>query len=515
MRGTAVSLFVAVVLVAAASGVGAAQPSISVTVSSEDVQQSAGDGETVVVPGDATLQIDVSGDQPVESLFVRLDGTTVASVSPNATSVSESVALDLDDGFSTGEHSVTVIAEGESTSQVSFTLIKDDERPFVSYQSPVQTDQEPLPDSITVSSSLVTFSGELHDISGVSSVDIESEYQYRYANENRVYTDTAQVTDPGGSFSADIYLGNGENDVTVTVIDDIGNRRVHETVLTVDDTTSPSIDLSVPDRTEQTPVELTGTVQEQVQLESVVLENPTGGETSLLSGVPPRPDPERRSVEIDYDLSLQEGQNTFAVEATDLSGNVAREEFTVTYERNVAPVIEIDREATTVTDGEITIRGLVSDGEIASVVVETIAGDDVIDISQVYSGDEITNEVQLQETLSVESETPTFRVRATDSEGTEHVETYTIGEEPTPTDTPDDETATETASSDDAEPTATETPDDAAQEQTATPTDAAAAGQDDESTGGTGALGLGTLLSGVLGLAALGRVASAVFDSRH
>lgn len=437
---------------ATAGSVGAASaPSIAMTLGGSTV----GDGDQIILGSDPVLQLNVSADAALETVVVRVDGGTVHSASPDARTYHVELPLDLP----TGDSDVKVIAKDTAGGVTSSTVhvLKDNRRPVVHFSAPFETTGGDPPDNTTVTDGYVTVAGEIVDHTAVSRVVITRRNIYRFAGREEVDRKVYRITDPGESFSQRVFLGNQSNDLTVKLTDAMGNQRVYETTIEFNDSEAPTVTLDeIPQQPPAPVIELDGMVEDNGQLDVVTLTvEGQFQDLTLLSPVGPEPDETRTAFDIERTVDLTEGTHDVIVTARDLAGNEASYETAVIYEETIVPRITVDRDATGFEgDGSIAVRGAVEHGKVTAVSVETIAAGsgETADIVQVYSGD-VTESVPVDATLSTADGRTTVVVRATDSEGNEHTETFLVdpatetlfvGERTTETATPSIESPTVT-----------------------------------------------------------------------
>jgi len=407
-----------VVLVGALAGVAAAQPSVSVSIDGEEVT----DGSTVETKNDPELDISVDANTTIEFVEVRVDGDSRERYSPDSDSFSETLTLELD----SGEHDVEIVASADQTRTVEVTVLKDSARPFIEYTNPFQTpDQKPPPATTTVSGAEVDLAGNLIDDTGVETIQIERTFEYRYA-EQETSREFYELEDPGDSFSQELFLGDGDNQITARYTDRLGNIRRHEFTLIVQDNEDPTVDLSVPSETTSETITIEGTVSDNVKVQTFTLTANKNTRT-LVGERSPEPERDRLSVDFQTNVTLLEGENTLTVEATDNSDNTITQEFDVVYNRQIVPDIVIDCERTGFESGQISVRGSVEEGEIRSITLETVAteSDEIIDITSIYEGEQ-TNQVAIDETLGVAAGETRVRLVVTDSQGDQHEKTFLV-----------------------------------------------------------------------------------------
>ena len=439
-RGSLVVLVTLVVLAGGLPGPAtAAEPTVSIAVDGTPMAS----GDRQIVPEDPVLSVNASASTTVERVVVRVDGSTVRTWAPGTERVSERTRLDLKNEPQTVQ--VVVTGSDGSVASTQVTVEKDAVAPFVGFTEPFESAQfgQP-PDEVPVSGSQVTLSGTLEDAVGVEFVRITREHKVQELTDYTVSTETHVVRDPGEEFSQELFLGPGQNDVTVVVQDRYGNSRRYDLSFPVVDRTEPRISLdSVPERTTSSTVFVNGTAADDVQVDSVSYA--VFGEVSrrsIVVGQGRQADPERRRIEFSREVELTPGPNRITVWATDTSGNEVQELVVVDYARNVEPTLSVDEARThLVADEAVHVYGAARDGRVRSVSVETVdENDTVVDFQQVYDGGDVWNDVSFEEELALAAtgET-TVVVRAVDADGTEHVTRYvvpsateTTGNDPTP-----------------------------------------------------------------------------------
>lgn len=417
-------LVVCVVVLGTVTGVAAAQgPSISVSMNGDSVSED----ETVRTENDPEMELTVEAESQLQLVEVRVDGNIRESFEPGEKSFSKTLTLGLDEG----EHTVKVIASGEETSTFETTVLKDNSGPFVEYTNPFSTDLGAPPEGGTVSDANVTLAGDLVDDVGVETITITRSFYYSFGGRTQDVKKTYTVEDPGDSFSTELFLGDGENELTAIYKDKMGNQRRHDFTITVDDRESPTMELTLPSRTGAPEVRMLGTIRDNVKLQKVELILPHDSDKQIVTKQSPEPNPDRLSVEINQKVTLEEGENTIAINATDNSGNSRVKEFDVTFDPNVKPRITIDEERTRFEGGSLAVRGRVDRGEISAVTLESIdaASGEIVSIVKAYSGQGTSTRVDFDETLSVADGKTRIRVLVTDSQGDQHDRTFTV--EPT------------------------------------------------------------------------------------
>ena len=497
-RGPIVLVVLVVLVVGTLPGpVAAAEPTVSIAV--DDTPMAAGD--RLVVPEDPMLSVNASARTTVERVAVRVDGSTVETWAPGTERVSEQVRLDLRNEPQTVQ--VVVTGSDGSVNSTQVTVEKDAVAPFVGFTQPFESDQLGRPPTeVPLSKSRITLAGTLEDSVGVEFVRITRKHRVQGTVGYTVASETHVVRDPGDSFSQELFLGPGRNDVSVVVQDRYGNSRRYELAFPIDDRTEPTVSLdSVPERTTSSTVYVNGTAADNVQVDSVSYA--VFGDVarrSVVVGQGRGADPERRQISFSRKVELDPGPNRITVWARDTSGNEVSELVIVDYVRNVVPTVSIDEERThLVASDAVHVYGAARDGRVSSVSVETVDADGtVVDFEQVYDGGEVWNDVSFEEELALaDTGETTVVVRAVDADGTEHVTRYAVP-------TPDagggaSEPAGESGADGEGASAGTGGEADAAEEAGETNANTATAVQD----GGFGAFAVAALLVVVLSLARL------------
>lgn len=426
--GPAGVLLITLVLAAAVVplGVAAQSASVSITVEGDTVES----GGQVTVTKDPQIGVDLEADAAIETVVLRVNGDTVETYAPDEATASLSPVLDLVDG----DNEVTVIMETESDEVVSrtITVTKDDRAPFIRFTAPFETGhhRDVIPNATTVNGTYVTVSGEIHDASTVTHVTITREFTYSHGNVPFFSKDRWDIESPGGSFAQPIFLGDGSNTVKVRVEDSLGYGREYNVNVTVNDTTKPTVDFQLPDESYGSTVPLDGQVDDNSQLDAVSVEvGDHFGPVNVFDGVDAKPERNARSVRLSETVELREGENLVVVTATDLSGNTVEANHTVVYTRSVTPNLRFYRDETAVDgDGTVAVRGIVEDGEITGVTLESVSTDsgEVVDFVRVYDGSIVRQEVEFDETLQLGDGETRVVARYTDSADEEHRRSFLV-----------------------------------------------------------------------------------------
>jgi len=388
-------------------------PTITMAVDGESVTT----GSETVVQSDPTVTVVVESSSPVELVDVRVDGEIRWSRAPDTQSVEETVPLELDSGAA----EVTVVVNAGGVESVSATVIKDNLRPRVAYTSPFETTElAGVPAEVRVETGEITLAGELVDHVGVERVSIAREYvyaPYSGATASRASRVQHRISEPNGSVSQSLLLGDGRNNVTARYTDRFGQLRVDEFVVVVDDTTAPAIDVSAPARTSADTVRVTGTVRDGVKVSSLAVQAPDGSGRVLVQ-TDAEPDPDRLAVELEETVAIREGTNEIVIEASDPAGNTATETVTVEVAEDLPPQVTL---TTGVTDGRVQVDGRV-DGNSTRVTLESIdeSTGERLDVVRVHDSDAPTAHVPFEASLAASGTSMTVRVLVTDGAGEQH-----------------------------------------------------------------------------------------------
>jgi hypothetical protein len=411
-----VAAAVVVVLVGALAPTVAAAPNLSVTVD----RAAVGDGETITVTDDPRIGMEISADATIESVEVRVDGQTRQTFSPGSASFSDSVILDLDDG----DNEVTVVATASGRVEHTVTVRKDSDGPRVSYTSPFETDVGRPGSTVQIGTAKTTLAGDLRDLSGIQIVRIERTYRWTFAGQSERSRRTYRLESPGENFSQPLLFGVGENDLKVELVDVHGQRTTHQITVTVVDDAKPSIDLDRFEREGDT-LRVAGVVSDNVKVRSFAVRTPSGRK-SVLTETSKEPTEERLSAEFEFPARISENTEEITLIATDVAGNTREWTVPVDYRGHLVPTVTIDPDATTVGGDGVAVSGLVSDGRVTQVVVETVGPDGAVVASTTAYEGEATDRVPIQARLGRADGETTVVVRAVDVDGREHQETLRL-----------------------------------------------------------------------------------------
>ncbi len=188
-------------------------------------------------------------------------------------------------------------------------------------------------------------------------------------------TGTSGAVTVAGTWAASVPLTAGDNLITVTARDAVGNTAADSVLVTFStpaDTTAPSIQItfptSAPDHpATSSPLLLQGTASDGTGVSRVTYTNAATGAGGVGSGT----DPWSLSV------ALASGTNLITVTASDPAGNTQSDTLTVTFTASssdaIAPLVEISSPTTgstlQVTTDTVTLGGFAADDTAATAVV--------------------------------------------------------------------------------------------------------------------------------------------------
>ncbi|ERG97029.1 hypothetical protein [Haloquadratum walsbyi] len=419
---THISILVCACLVFSAGGSfvsSAAEPTIDIEINNEQFT----DGSEIDVRSNPTVDISVTADTQINLVELYVDGAARRTFDPTNTSLEREFQLHINNG----EHDIQVIAGANETTTINGMITKDGGAPFIGYTEPFKTSNKSIPpDVATVPQAQVNLSGYLFDDSSVQSVEIERRFNYSYAGSRETSRANHEITDPGDSFQQKLLLGNGDNEITATYIDEMGNQRRHDFSLVVDDQRAPQIDTSAPTQVTEPSASIGVTVTDNVKIKSVIITSPNLGTKTLVLDRSPKPNTDRLQVNVQENIDLSEGRNEIDIEATDVNGNTVSKKLPIEYIPIIQPTIEIDAANTRVENNSIFVRGRIFQGEVTRASIQTRpeseSSSETVDIKGVYTGDSVVETVTINQTLTLApNETVTeIRVLATDSEGIQH-----------------------------------------------------------------------------------------------
>jgi len=353
------------------------------------------DGEITVLE-DPTANINITSETRINLVEIRIDGEIRHSYRPNETVFSRTVPLELDPN----ENTLEVIAQSETVGSLKTTVTKNTAAPRVRYSSPFSTSVKGGPSNETnLSTGQVTLAGSLHTVSTVERIRIEQTHLPKKSNGTRKLY---QIQNPGDSFSQDLLLGIGTNEIVAEYTDTNGRTQTDKFRLVVDDATNPTVELNSPNSSYTDAARIHGTVRDETKLSEVTL-NRTSNNASqmLLLSSNDKPDPNRLTYEIDTTVELYNSNedNEFQLAAEDAAGNVRTQTFSVKYEPE--PRVIITDNSTNKTANTVRVAGRVFEAEINRVTVETIntKSGDRLDIARIYEAGTPTTAIEFDQTL--------------------------------------------------------------------------------------------------------------------
>jgi hypothetical protein len=449
---------VLLVVTVAASGVaaaanetdGAVDPVVDVevdgsSVTAEDYTLVARDPRLVVT---ARVGADADENTTVKTVEVRVNGQTERVYEPGEAETTVSLVVPLD----RGNNSVTVLAEDsvDRLTTRTVTVGKDDVAPWIGLTSPFESNLRSTIPNGTVDRSLVTIGVRSGEFSAVDRGTIAVDY-----NDSG---ESASVRDPGLRFEREMLLGHGNNTVTISLTDVVGNTRIQEFELEVVDDAAPSVSVDLyPKETTANRILLTGNVTDNVWVSnaSIFVEHVDSDRHHQLHNYTKtiretteyEYDRSGRTVRFEETLDLQTGTNRITINASDHDGREVTE--TIEIERlesrdvgeNEPPVVTIDRNRTRLReDGRVRLVAEVEDGNwnLHSVGIETenMTSGEIVDYERIT--DLESRHRNVLDTILRGTDGPTVvRVRARDDEGRRDVEVVQLapGDESLPTTT--------------------------------------------------------------------------------
>lgn len=396
------SVIICLILVGTGVGMGGAQATTTnVTV---DGDQLANGGEHVVLE-DPTANVSVESTGPVDLIEIRVNGEIRNSYRPDTRSFERAVPLTLNPN----ENTIEVIARGDSVTTFKTTLTKNTAAPRVQYTSPFSTTVLGGPENETnVSSGQVTLAGNLHTVSEVDRIQIERTYVSNTSDgDNQTNRELYHITDPGDSFSQDLLLGTGSNEIVARYTDINGRTNTDSFEIIVDDATDPTITLNAPDESYTSSVRIHGEIRDETKLNRIAI-NRTSNNASqiLLTSSSSEPDQDRLSYTLDTMLDLYNNNehNEFRLVAEDAAGNIQEQTFTVKYDPT--PQVTLAKNITNATSETVHIVGTVSEAQISQVTLETIdtRSGERLDITRVYDAGLTTTAVEFDQRLTAAPE---------------------------------------------------------------------------------------------------------------
>jgi hypothetical protein len=421
-------------------------PTVAVSVDAEPLDE----GDTYHTPTDPLVRVQASAADPISLIEVRIDGTTRRSFEPSSDAVDRSVFLDV----ATGRHRLAVVVRADGVATHTATILKDDVAPTLTYAAPFGPDASsddparPPASELTVDRGNVSIDGRLDDRSLVDAVRITHTYDYELRNgtereDRRSYL----LPTPGADFRQSLQLVPGPNRITVRAEDAVGNRRLHEFTIAVDDETAPELTVTDVEWVSPTRLHVEGRATDRVQVQSVWLvsgnvsdDSPPAdtvgeGRHPLVFPAATAPDRDRRSIALDTTVYHPRGDDHVVLGANDTAGNARTWNYSLS--TFLAPNVTVaDGRTGYVDDRTVAVGGRITGGQVAEVSVETVdpATGRIVDIRPVDIGANGTFDTR----LGAAADETVLRVRVRDASGAEHLTNATVAEPLAPTPTPAD-----------------------------------------------------------------------------
>lgn len=367
--------------------------SISVTIDGTAIHE----GDLYTTDSDPTMNVSATApdDRTLEQVTVQVDGYADTTISPDGTSFSDTVVPDLDHGNNT----VKILVEdsaGDVTSH-TFTVQKDTHPPTVYLTSPYYSDGY-RHSSAEINTTNVTIAGVIDDLNEVTQATLT------YDHEDTDYGGTMDVLNDSGKFSRGLVLGEGKNTLKLIVDDRFDNAAVYQYTITVNDTESPSLNVTseVPSTTDSDTLVLEGTLADNVWVQNATVERSMNGSTKewqLVENEGYSVSGDRLSLTFEQEVTLLNGSNTLNLTVKDSTGHSATENFTVDYtppddtEEDRAISVEINHEWTKFIDERtLQIVGTASGTDIGQLTIETFTADGTtVDYVIAHQGSQATD----------------------------------------------------------------------------------------------------------------------------
>jgi len=288
----------------------------------------------------ATNSVTVSGtasDAGGLSTVTWVNGATGATGTATGTS-SWSAAVALTPGINV--ITITAVDAAGNLSTSVITVIHDTQSPTITISIPTSAANYNSP------TSPLTVGGNASDNVGVTAVT--------WTNGATGGSGTAVGTT---SWSADVPLAQGNNQITVTAVDNVGNSS-SDTITVSYDPTLPNINITTPTTsatysTTVTPLDFAGTASDNLSLVDVTWANLTTATTGTASG----------TTTWTASIPLTSGPNTIVFTATDSVGNIQTDSIVVTYDITPPVVVIVTPAPPTLTTQTrpLAISGTASD----------------------------------------------------------------------------------------------------------------------------------------------------------
>ncbi|WP_182022423.1 hypothetical protein [Haloquadratum walsbyi] len=404
---------------------------LAVTVDGKHVDS----GGTITTADDPQLVFNITSQSQLSLISLRIDGGVYRSYTPNTTSYSQSLTLELQPG----SHQVVLVTKTPTdVSEYDLRIIEDSFPPTMEFSKPISVSGASLENSYEIDRSRIRIAGTVHDRSDVTKITIKHTYRYTHAEERKSGHSETIIRNPNESISWPVHLippqqtSTATNRITIMLYDKFDQIRQYEFRLDVSDEAQPEInitDVEVLYPISEVRVEFS--VKDVVGIRSVRTtrtEDSDQGRNLLLALNPTK---QPITAEFTHRFELSENASPATIVAEDASGQeeVVTREFN--YSALLSPEIRINSQQTQFdTERQLRAVGTISDGKIERVRVETVAANGtVLDIQTVHD-DTVVSRVMMDETLRTGTDVYPIRVRvrALDATGTEHINSTTLSQ---------------------------------------------------------------------------------------
>ncbi len=413
------------------------------------------DGERIVNDTDPSLSITVSATKPIQGVLLRVDNDDrFRTLSVNNTTFT----LDRSLSLGPGRHPITVIASTNNETEThTVRFIKDRQGPVIQFSSPPNVSLFSV-DEFETTNATYPISFSTRDFVDVERVEMTLKYYGQQSGEtdgdgqNRSrLREQMKVTFDSSKrqFERTLLLGPGLNSIAVETEDGFGNVRTKRfDLILTNDGTPPNLTTpvnftgdsdSVTLTTETDTFQLDGTLRDQTGLRRVTLTTDIPGglnqKTTLLSPPPDNRTAGRQSASFSRSVSLEPGNNTVKLTASDLFGNTLTRTYRIVYDpvtlaERVHPEIRFYRNRSRLRGDEARLYVAVADGIVRSVTVEgrglTTRQTGFFRVA--YDGGN-RSRVVFDQTVPVDEQRTEVVVGVTDALGRDHTANLTIDRE--------------------------------------------------------------------------------------
>lgn len=384
-----------------AGSVTAEGTTVNMTINNED----ATDEAELVVFENPDTNITVTTNTPIDLLEIRVNGDIYRSYRPNTTQFDRSLTLELDPN----ENTVETIVKTDGLTTIQTSVTKHTAAPRVRYTSPFSTTVKGGPNStINVTSGQVTLAGDFHTMLDVERVRIERTTNYGSGeNSSKVDRRIHGISNPGDSFSQELLLANGTNDIVAEYTDSRGRTNTDRFSIILDDETDPQIEFTAENESYTDTAHISGVIRDETKLKRVEINRTSnnGSQVLLLSGnAKPNPDMLRYEFDTTVDLYDDNEDNEFQITAEDAAGNIRNRTLSIRYEPE--PDVSVTEATTNVETETVRVTGTVSEAEISRVTVETVdtRTGERIDLVRLYDAGRFTDKVNIDQELKASPE---------------------------------------------------------------------------------------------------------------